>query len=199
VRNDYAEGHENMKLRKNSRAYKILKRLAIGGGFIVLSTIAPQSGTLIVRSLLRDYFRRKRFERYRWLNDLKNLQKRELVDYRELGDGRIKITITRRGKMEVLTYRFDHLKLQRPARWDRRWRLVMFDIPSGCKKARDAFRQKLRSLEFYPLQKSVFITPFPCEKEIDFLASIFDVQKYTLLLYVSGFEGEEKLRHHFKI
>ena len=75
----------------------------------------------------------------------------------------------------------------------------MFDIPHDHKIARDAFRTKLEDLKFYSLQKSVFITPYPCEKEIEFIATVFDVRKHVLILYVSRFEGEEKLKHHFGV
>lgn len=75
----------------------------------------------------------------------------------------------------------------------------MFDIPHNHRTARDALRKKLLDLKFYPLQKSVFITPYPCEDEVDFIASIFDIRKYILILYVVYFEGEEKLKHHFNI
>jgi DNA-binding transcriptional regulator PaaX len=91
------------------------------------------------------------------------------------------------------------MKLKRPAKWNGKWRLVMFDIPHGYKRARDAFRQKLKRLEFYPIQKSVFITPYPCEDEIDFLASVFDIRKHVILMNIADFEGEEKLKRHFRI
>ncbi len=188
-----------MRIRRNSNPYRILKSLALGSGFLIISTISPMSGALLVRNLIKHYFRRKSFEKHRLLDDLKNLQTRELIDYRDLGDGKIKITLTRAGKEKTLVYQLDSLHLKKPKRWDGKWRLVMFDIPHAHKKARDAFRKKLRDLHFYPIQKSVFLSPFPCEDEIDFLASIFDVQDYILLMYVSNFEGEKKLKNHFEI
>ncbi|MFN7088663.1 MAG: hypothetical protein ACK4NX_02515, partial [Candidatus Paceibacteria bacterium] len=60
-------------------------------------------------------------------------------------------------------------------------------------------RLKLKELGFYPLQKSVFVYPFQCEEEIDFLCSVFDVRRYVLLLEVSNFEGSEKLAYYFGV
>lgn len=188
-----------MKLQRNSRPYRILKHLALGVGFLIISTVSPLSGALAVRGLLKEYFRKKRFERYRFLNDLKNLQKRELIDYQDLGDGNVKIIITKGGQQRMLVYSIDEIKIKKTKRWDRKWHLVTFDIPHGYKKARDAFRTKLKNLEFYPLQKSVYLTPYPCEDELEFLTSVFDIRKYVLILHVNHFEGEEKLKHHFKI
>ncbi len=188
-----------VRIRRNSNRYKILECLALGTGFFVVSLISPTSGAKIVQNIIRGYIRRKSFERQRFLKDLKHLQERKLIDYHDLRDGKVKITLTKSGKEKILLYQLENLRLKKPVRWDRKWRLVLFDIPHEHKKARDAFRQKLKSLCFYPLQKSVFITPYPCEDEIDFLASIFEVQNYILLLYVSNFEGEEKLKHHFQV
>jgi len=73
----------------------------------------------------------------------------------------------------------------------------MFDIPHIKKWARDALRNKLRELGFYQLQKSVFIYPYQCENEIDFLCEVFGIRKHVLLIVCNDFEGSEKLRHHF--
>lgn len=185
--------------RRDTRAARLIKQLALGAGVITFSIIAPQSGAILARKLLRQYFRRKSFERQRFLRDLKNLQTRELIEWRELGDGNVKIILTARGRQKALLYNPETIRLTRPKRWDGRWRLVMFDIPHRRKAARDALRRKLRELEFYPIQKSVLISPYPCEDELDFIATTFEVRQYVLLFSVDSFEGEEKLKHHFKL
>ena len=188
-----------MKLRRNSQSYKILKYLLVGGGAVVVSAISPFSGTQIVKGLIEDYLRKKRFEKARFLRDLKRLQVRELVDYRESADGNIKLTLTKAGKQKILAYNIDDIKLNTQRRWDGKWRLVMFDIPHYKKKVRDVFRHKLKSLNFYPIQKSVFITPHECEDEIDFISSVFDVRDCVLVFYISKFEGEEKIKNYFNL
>ena len=165
---------------------------------MVAATIAPAGGAQIARGLIKDYFRKKRFEREKFLRDLKNLQYRKLVDYQELPNGEIRITLTRLGKQRILEYNIDDIRLDKK-RWDGKWRMVMFDIPHRKKKGRDALRQKLRTLEFYPIQKSVFITPYECEKEIDFVGSFYNVRNHILIFEIGNFEGEEKLKHYFKI
>lgn len=189
----------SMKMRRDSRARKILETAALGAGILIISTISPMSGASLAKGLMKEYLYKKSFRRQRFLNDLKNLQIRELIDYREMADGKVKITLTKNGREKLLIYKLEDMKLQKPVKWDGKWRLVIFDIPHSYKKARDAFRQKLKSLEFYPIQKSVFIIPYPCEDEIDFLALIFDVRKYVISMNIASFEGEEKLKHHFNI
>src|SRR3989344_1042776 len=183
---------------KNSNPYKLLKILAITGA-VVISLSSPFGGTKLVKERIKHYIRKRRFERKRFLQDLKRLQRRELIKYKELPDGKVEMTITKNGTEKLLSYDLDNLQLKKPEKWDGLWRLVMFDIPHYHKKARDAFRQKLKDMRFYPLQKSVFLTPYPCEDEIDFLGTIFNVRNCVLILDVKTFEGEGKLRHFFNI
>lgn len=186
-------------IRKNSRPYNILNALALGTGILVIGTLAPASGAVMVREIIKTYFRKKRFEKDRFLRDLKTLQKRELLTYKELPDGTVEIEITKQGKNKILRYRVDEIQLKKPDVWDKKWRLVIFDVPHAERQARDALREKLQDMKFYQLQKSVFLTPYPCEDEIDFIASIFDVRRHILILYIQNFEGEEKLKHFFNI
>ncbi len=188
-----------MILRKDSKPYKILKCLLLCGGFLLLSSISPKGGSEIITGIIKNYFYKKRFEREKFLRDLKSLQVRELVNYKESPNGEIELILTTKGKNKILTYNIDDIKLNTKKRWDGQWRMVMFDIPHNKKKARDAFRQKLTTLGFYPIQKSVFITPHECENEIDFICSIFDIRKHILIFYIKNFEGAEKLRHHFGV
>lgn len=109
----------------------------------------------------------------------------------------MKIVLKRRGRQVALTYKFDELQIKKPSRWDRKWRLVMFDIPHVKKRARDALRNKLRELGFYQLQKSVFIYPYPCENEIDFIAEVFNIRRHILLITANDFEGSDKLQYYF--
>ena len=192
-----------IRLRKNSSSHKLLRHLALGSGMLLISLVAPQAAAKVVQNVISSYFRRKSFERQRFLNDLKNLQTKELIDFRELKDGSVRIVLASKGKQAgeriVLQDKLDAMKLNTSHRWDRKWRLVIFDIPHKHKKGRDALARKLRDLGMYPLQKSVYITPYPCENEINFITSIFEVQKYVLILHLSSFEGQEKFEHHFRL
>ncbi len=188
-----------MKIKRNYNSYNILKNVMLAGGFIVLSAVAPLSGAIFVREMIRGYFRKKDFERKTFLRDLKRLQIRKLLDFQELPDGSLKIVLSKAGKKKALVYKLDEIKLDKNRRWDGKWRLVIFDIPKTKKGLYQALRLKLRELEFYPIQKSVSITPYKCEDEIDFIATLLGVREHVLILNVDSFEGDEKLRYHFRI
>jgi CRISPR-associated endonuclease Cas2 len=189
----------SIKLKRNSKPFKILKFALMGSGILLINTLSPLSSALLIKGLMKDYFRDKRFKREVFLQDLKRLQNRELIDYVVLPDGKVKITLTKQGRKKVLAYDLDKISLKKNS-WDGIWRLVIFDIPDDQKKAREALRQKIKEMGFYSLQKSVFITPYECENEIDFVCSIFDIDRNNvLILEVNKFEGAEKLIHYFKL
>ena len=50
-----------------------------------------------------------------------------------------------------------------------------FDIPEKHKWARERLRDKLQEMGCYRLQDSVFVTPYPCQKEVIMLTSLFNV------------------------
>lgn len=186
-------------IRKNSRPFHILKTALLLGGVLVIGSISPGSGAALIQGLLGRYLKNKRVQRERFLQDVKRLQSRKLVEFIELPDGKVRITLTKLGKNKILLYDLDHMKLNARA-WDGKWRLVTFDVPDDQKQAREALRVKIRQLGFYPLQKSVFITPYECEDEIDFICSVFEIDRNNvLLLEVSEFEGAEKMKHHFHL
>ena len=66
--------------------------------------------------------------------------------------------------------------------WDGRWRLVIFDIPSGQNAEREWLRRYLRGRGFGCLQNSVWITPDPMEDERRTLArGAINVESLVLL------------------
>ncbi|HCX28109.1 MAG TPA: hypothetical protein DHI91_03145, partial [Candidatus Portnoybacteria bacterium] len=57
--------------------------------------------------------------------------------------------------------------------------MVLFDIPERQKPARDALRSKLKRLGFFEFQKSIFVHPFSCKDEIEFLIEFFQIKSYV--------------------
>lgn len=79
-------------------------------------------------------------------------------------------------------------------KWDKRWRLVFFDIEEVNRNVRDKFRRKLGQLGFGQFQRSVYISPFPIEKEMqEFIKSLNLEEKAYLLVTQRLFVGNERL------
>lgn len=126
------------------------------------------------------------------------LQKRHLVTWRKRGSEPV-LALTDAGRRQVLRHRLDTLSLKRAKRWDGRWRVVTFDIPEERKAAREALRAKLRHLEFYQLQRSVFITPHDCREVVAFLKEFYDLGRCVQYLEASHIDCREQLREHFDL
>jgi len=76
--------------------------------------------------------------------------------------------LTERGRLHALGGRDPQVQWSR--HWDGRWRLVLFDVPSGQNARRERLRRYLRSRAFGCLQGSVWITPDAVHGEREILA-----------------------------
>ncbi|MEK7610883.1 MAG: hypothetical protein AAB486_00735 [Patescibacteria group bacterium] len=71
--------------------------------------------------------------------------------------------------LNTLFSKFPTLKY-RKFNWDGRWRVVIYDIREQDHRLRDRLRTRLKSLGFKFMQKSVWISPYPMEADLeDFL------------------------------
>ncbi|MEK7519747.1 MAG: hypothetical protein AAB581_00670 [Patescibacteria group bacterium] len=130
---------------------------------------------------------------------IKRLHHSQLVICERKGDGTVLLSISNLGTKKTLQYHVRDMKLPRVVRWDGSWRIVIFDIPEKLKQGRRAFSEKLRELGFYALQKSVFVFPYPCKKEMDILVEYFELQPYVRLIEAQKIDNASYLKRHFKI
>ena len=130
---------------------------------------------------------------------VQSLRRRNLLYYEKSGGGDWVAKLTHEGVEQARRCRLEDLKIARPARWDGKWRMVMFDIPEDRKRGRDALARVLKNLDFYQFQKSVFIHPFECRSEVKFVAEFFQVTPFVKFAVVSEMEGDNPLRKHFEI
>jgi len=78
-------------------------------------------------------------------------------------EGEVFIRLTSRGSNKVVRD-FPFLAFQNK-RWDKKWRVVVFDVEETNKQTRERFRSKLKELGFGMLQESVFISPHNIAKD----------------------------------
>lgn len=128
---------------------------------------------------------------------LYRMKKRKLIRI-EHSNNKTVVTLTERGKRRKLEYDLEFLTIPKQTPWDGMWRIVMFDIPESKRSARQALKNRLQQLGFTYFQKSVWLFPYPCEKEIDFVAEILGVAKYNSLIKVK-IENDKPLRNKFKL
>lgn len=187
-------------LHYHSLAWDTLK--IIGGGAVLASMfVAPNLGKALGPFIQKSGIRERReWERQRVSEALKRLRERRYVRYEERGKNTY-ITITEKGKKRLRQFEFDTVALPEPPRhWDRKWRVVIFDVPEKKKRERKIFRDKLDNLGFLALQRSVYVYPHSCEDEVDFLCQFIDVDRYVHYIEPPSLgSAEGRARKHFDL
>lgn len=170
--------------------------LLLKAGILLSLARRPDNYFKIIKSAGKEWRKIKE----RSLNKaIKRLYNSKLVDYRDIKDGSSVVVLTESGKNRILRYDIDKIEIKKPARWDKLWRLVIFDIPEKKKQGRMALNAKLKELGFYPMQKSVFICPYECKDEINFIVEIFNLEPYVRFLIVKDVDIELDLKKRFNL
>jgi len=127
------------------------------------------------------------------------LQKEGCLEIK-LIDNQFYISLTEKGRKKAGRFQIDSLKINKPKKWDKKWRIVMFDISQLKKIYRETFRGKLKDLGFYSLQKSIWVHPFNCRDEIELLKEFFGLSEKEVRLIVAEDIGEDDfLKKIFKL
>lgn len=108
------------------------------------------------------------------------------------------VRLTEEGKKKLFKYNLEDISLDESS-WDGKWRLIIYDVALAKKSQSEMFRRTLNKLKLLKLQKSVYLTPFKCEDQIEYLRQIFDIGQETLILKVGSIENEAAYRKYFGI
>lgn len=140
----------------------------------------------------------KSFNKRRFRQNIYHFQKQKYVEIETKGEDKI-VKITVNGLKKVLAYKINAMKIHEPEKWDGKWRIVIFDIKDEYRLHRDKFRNQIKSLGLYRLQKSVYVYPFPCFDQIEFIRQIFGVGIAVKYIIAEKVEDDEKLRNYFRV
>jgi len=124
-------------------------------------------GTPIIFDLIGDLAKKYNYSKSALYKISNLLKKKGLIEQRNAG---FKITIS---GMEKLS---NALSSKSKGPWDGKWRLVAFDIPESLRKVRATIRASLKSLGLGMMQKSVWVSAYDVKKEVEFLASQFNIK-----------------------
>ncbi len=166
------------------------------GALLAVAIVAPGA----VR-MFKGFSRDKSWEEYydsSVKRGVERLWRRGLVKMVETDEGYV-VQITKKGKTEKLRFDLETMTIPAQDKWDGKWRMVFFDIFTTKDTVRREFRERLKGLGFFPMQKSVYVYPYPCSKEIQFLREILQVPHEVKLATVEHLENDEDLREIFKL
>ena len=139
----------------------------------------------------------KKFNPYVLKRNLKRLRDQKDVEIVE-ENGEELIKLTQKGHVKYLKFKLEELSL-RGRKWDGKWRIVIYDIAKFKKNQASAFRNILKYIKFFQLQKSVYLTPYPCDEQITYLREYFGIGDEVLLIRVDRIENEALYKQYFGI
>ena len=129
---------------------------------------------------------------------IRELCRYDFLDKTANKKGFVNLALTKKGRLRALNIQLENLK-NKKEKWDGKWRMIAFDIPEKYKRERDALRQKLKNIGFRELQKSVFITPVSCKKEMTDFIKFFELEKYVRFGILEFMDNEDNLKKYFKL
>lgn len=109
------------------------------------------------------------------------------------------LRLTQKGELVLRRFELQDFKFKKPKRWDRKWRVLIFDIPERRKGLRQKIRYTLTAIGFVRLQDSVWVYPYDCEDLITLLKSDLKVGKDVLYLIVDSLENDTALKIRFDL
>jgi DNA-binding transcriptional regulator PaaX len=181
--------------RGHGEIQKKILLLLLGGLALGLSR-SPKMSFKIIDAIAKEW---KEIDERKLKRSIKMLYKEKLLDDIYNKDGTTTLILSKEGKKFALTYNLENIKIKKPSKWDRKWRIVIFDIPEYLKKVRESLRMHLRDLSFYELQKSVFVHPYECSKEIEYIVEFYRIKKHVRFIVADSIDNELHIRQLFNL
>lgn len=176
-----------------SNATKFALALVVAAAALSAVCVAP--GLTVVA---RQYKRAKYYSDKQIRDAGQNLKRHGYVEEIPYS-GKTRIRLTKKGQEYFHNMLFEESRLTMQEKWDGKWRFLIFDIPIKYAKARAALRWKIKSLDFFQYQKSVWVYPYPCKDEMLFVADQYGVGKYVEVIEATGISNDAALKKHFEL
>lgn len=188
--------------KENDRNEKINRLLLLlGTGALLATAIAlPNAGRVL------KYFLPKKSDWNDWqeFNEgylrkaIKRLDKLKVIRISER-DGVGFVKLTDRGRKKIIRLGLETITIPVPSKWDKKWRVVFYDVVGKKNRTRDVFRHYLRGAGFYPLQASVYLHAYPCEREIEFLKYFLGIGAEVRIMIAEKIENDLEFRKYFGV
>lgn len=171
----------------------MLMAVVLGGVVLVAATI-PNAARLL--RFFPGFKKGARFN-YKAKSVLGRLAEKGCIEFVE-ENGKRRARITEKGE-QMLQLETEKTAIAKKRKWDRRWRLVIFDIPERRKNVRTKIRRFMQEYGFVRLQDSVWVYPHDCEDLVALMKVNFRIGADVLYLIVEKIEHDKHLREHFAL
>lgn len=155
---------------KQYRKDEILKYILLAGGVLGLSLIAPQ----LPHKILEQYLKDKEFQQRRLRNDIEYLKRRGLIK-KVKDQNTLILRLTDEGKKQaIFSQALDPIVPS--TKWDKKWHLLIFDIPEKYRAKRGRITEILLSVGCIQVQQSVYLSPYCFRNKISIFAQYYKLE-----------------------
>ncbi|MFA5991565.1 MAG: hypothetical protein WC794_04970 [Candidatus Doudnabacteria bacterium] len=205
-------GEPKQKFKISNSEIKLLENIAqvilavtVMAGAITISAVAPN----LFQILDKVPWRKKTYSQWNTKRDDQRrkiartfyyLKNKGYVTLEPSGEN-FTIKITGKGQKQIDKMQFRFMQIKRAQKWDGHWWLALADIPSNpYRHNADLFRQKVKRMGLYPLQRTVWVYPFDPREEVGFASAYYKVEKFVTVMEVVSLDQEDlkKLKDYFK-
>ncbi|MEK7200993.1 MAG: CRISPR-associated endonuclease Cas2 [Patescibacteria group bacterium] len=188
-----------MKEETKEKIISISKAILVTVGAVGLITIGAVMGNAV--QLLK-YTplggKRSKIKIYEMNKNIKRLLERGLIEIKEDQTHKF-LKITPKGKKLLLKYELEGLSQNKPPKWDKKYRVIIFDISEMRRKDRDKLRRIIRGFGFICLQNSVWVYPYHCQEIIELLKKYLELKGEVIYMTVDSIENDDWLLKSFKL
>jgi len=191
-------GEVEKKARKTRRLRSFQQGLLIAvalSGVVLIAAAAPNIAQLL--RFMPGYKKGARFK-YQVRTALGRLFTKGLISFEER-DGKKYARVTETGERLLTLGSLRERGMKKPKRWDKRWRVVIFDIPEYRRGIRNRLRYFMREYGFVRLQNSVWIYPYDCEDLVALVKADLRIGVSVLYMIVERLEYDKHLRERFAL
>jgi len=171
---------------------KIILNTLYGVGLVSVAVFAPN----IAGSLVKLRGGADRNQKYKVNRSLAQLIDGGFVFLEKTHRGTF-VRLTPRGQKRVDMFHAGDVSIKKPARWDGKWRVVIYDLKERKRGLRAKLRNTLASFGFIKLQHSVWVYPYDCEDLIMLIKADFKIGKDILYLIAEKVENDLWLKRSF--
>ncbi len=164
---------------QTSKTINLLLKALTAGGVLSAGLIAPNSAQLlakITQPILDRDLDQKELQKL-----LKYMERTKLVEL-SVRDNNIHAQLTTKAERRLRDFEIDEIAIDSPKTWDKKWRILIYDIPHDKRDSRYYLLEQLHRLGFYKLQDSTWVYPFPCSQEILEILERLEIDQYTTFI-----------------
>lgn len=182
------------RIKRENMQKAILSGIA-AVGFLSVAVLAPNALQALKFFGIEP---KNKWQKYNINHSIKKLKDHGLIYFETTSRGTF-ARLTQKGEDRLRKFELLGYKLKKPKRWDRKWRMLIFDIKEERKGIRDKIRFTLKRIGFLRLQDSVWVYPYDCEDFVTLMKADFKIGKDLLYLIVDVIEGDVKIKNFFKL